>query len=617
MTKIITIVVVASLIFMGLSFYLAPNEGAKSKFTLQLAPHEKTMKPVNNHPGNYIIFEFWLDYEDGSFVGTHEITFGIANDTYFGPNADPTNWEFEFLLSTGGTYTLPEGTKLPFLIELKVIYQSIDAGEMVQFTLNALESAVGNEAEYEENYTYLTPLDCYGVEFEYLTVYSTGPFSPFWEPAECPDEIGYALSCIDPATYRIRIWNFGSMEDNVPITSWIMNFIEPPTTRSVQTTGVIDVSGNFIVTFSYPYPSGGTYNLGDDITLPPGESEEILVHIQAKGLMITGDYLLVIEIESEGSGNTYADALLAFYPPLNPIITNPKDGYYYRPGQIIHMSFTESTGAIIPEDNVVYYYDEGNGPIEIIDSDPTVPGVQWDTTGIPNVDCEYWTYSVDVWVEVTTEDCRHGGSDRITIFFCIENNPDPCLIIIDIRDGWNLVSIGVELDDLGGDYDAAAFAAEINAQAGEDIIKYVVRWNVTSGEYEEYIVTSGIGVNFPINEGEGYYIYSISPFEVEFFIVGDCPQDKTFDLLECWNLIGYRSTETVSVEVWAQMIEDHFGPQLLIQAIVRYDNVLKQYEAWYPGDGSSSTFMVKPGEAYWIFAATEILEVPFPNENIS
>ena len=47
--------------------------------------------------------------------------------------------------------------------------------------------------------------------------------------------------------------------------------------------------------------------------------------------------------------------------------------------------------------------------------------------------------------------------------------------------------------------------------------------------------------DFPIERGEGYYLYSLSPFVNEFTIVGDCPDCETFDLLECWNLVGYES----------------------------------------------------------------------------
>ena len=224
-------------------------------------------------------------------------------------------------------------------------------------------------------------------------------------------------------------------------------------------------------------------------------------------------------------------------------------------------------------------------------------------------------YLIKITVDSEGEDCDF--SDTLKLCVCDPtDNPDPCVIILHISQGWNLVSIGVELDDLGGDYTASAFASEINGQAGDDIIRYVVRWDGhghESGEYEEYVVESGIGVDFPIDEGEGYYLYSTSPFEVEFFIVGDCPEDKTFDLLECWNLIGYRSMTPTDVGVWAQLIEDNYDGAPLISAIVKYDKDQDpaEYVAWYPGDPDDK-FQVVPGEAYWIFSATQKEGAPYP-----
>jgi len=226
---------------------------------------------------------------------------------------------------------------------------------------------------------------------------------------------------------------------------------------------------------------------------------------------------------------------------------------------------------------------------------------------------------MDVWVVVTDEFGREGTSPSNTICFCIEANPEPCVPIINIGKGWNLVSIGVELDELGGTYTASTFAAEINEQAGEDIIKYVVRWDALglgSGLFEEYVVDSGIGTDFSINVGEGYYLFSISQFEVKFYIVGDCPEDETLDLIECWNLVGYKSLTKMDVGIWADMIDDYAG-EPIVQAIVKYDKGPDplpdddDYNAWYPGM-DDDWYQVKPGEAYWIFSATDITGVPYP-----
>lgn len=197
--------------------------------------------------------------------------------------------------------------------------------------------------------------------------------------------------------------------------------------------------------------------------------------------------------------------------------------------------------------------------------------------------------------------------------------PRPCIQVFPLSHGWNLFSIGVGLDPLGGDYTASVLAAEINGQAGTEIIKYVVAWQYDgplSGEYQEYVVHSGIGEDFPVNEGTGYYLYSTSPFDMEFTIVGDCPCAPTFDLVECWNLLGWRCMEPMAVSAFAAYMDDHIGAPA-IQAIVKFVKVKgpngyeETFIAWYPGE-SDDLFMMTPNEAYWVFSATHREDIPYP-----
>ena len=193
-------------------------------------------------------------------------------------------------------------------------------------------------------------------------------------------------------------------------------------------------------------------------------------------------------------------------------------------------------------------------------------------------------------------------------------HPGPCDLTIILTSGWNLISITVELDDLDGAYTASIFASEMNGQAGEEIIKYVVAFNSSTGLFEEYVVDSGIGNDFPMEYGRAYYVYSTSPFTTAFHVVGDCPVYESFDLVECWNLIGWLSMELVDVGTFAETI-DHFAGHGVTQAIVRYDdsygNEENRYIAWYPGM-EEDLFQMTPGEAYWIFSATELSEIPYP-----
>ena len=228
-------------------------------------------------------------------------------------------------------------------------------------------------------------------------------------------------------------------------------------------------------------------------------------------------------------------------------------------------------------------------------------------------DVPWGLYLIKIVVDADGDDCEFW--DTLKACVCdYQDNPDPCVLIIRINEGWNLISIGVGLDELGNDYTASELAASINDQAGEDIIKYVVMWEgsgLGAGKFTEYVVTSQVGIDFPIEKGEGYYVYSISPWDMEFVIVGDCPKDETFDLIECWNLVGYESMTPTPVGEWATLIEDFLGGQPFIQAIVKYDKDLDDYVAWYPGD-PDNLFMVVPGEAYWIFSAADKNWAPFP-----
>ena len=294
-----------------------------------------------------------------------------------------------------------------------------------------------------------------------------------------------------------------------------------------------------------------------------------------------------------------------FLPPV-PTLLSPPDGWYYNIGHKITMEHIEESG--VPIIDVHYFYDlhQGTGPVEILDSDPGTQGIQWDTHSLTKGDV------TEVWVELTDDRGLTCRSPVNTITFCQEENPEPCVIVMDLWQGWNLISIGVMLDELGENYTASELAAGINDQAGEDVITYIVRFNHTSGTFEEFVVSSGIGIDFPIGYGLACYVYSISPFEVEFSIVGDCPENETFDLVECWNLVGYRSKEIVHVGVWADMIDAHAeGP--CVQAIVRFDRTKgpPDHDPWYRGDPSDA-FQVRPGEAYWIFSATELEGVPYP-----
>jgi hypothetical protein len=298
-----------------------------------------------------------------------------------------------------------------------------------------------------------------------------------------------------------------------------------------------------------------------------------------------------------------------------PAILNPHPGWYYRPGHIIDLLFEDITGDDIIAFQWEYSFDgvewfliwEGEGSVET--------PVEWDTTSIPDPMCEEGPRMVYVRLTAYDEHCRWGIDEEI-IWFCKAENPHPCVQTITISEGWNLISFAVEMDSFDEDapegYTASILANEINSQAGDAIVKYIVRWDGVD-QFNEYVVDSAIGWDFPIVQGEGYYVFSVSPFDVDFVIVGDCAECEYFYLEVCWNLIGWNSWETMWVHEFVELINDAAGFEV-VQAVVRhvYDD---EYEAWYSGD-DDFLFKMKPDNAYWVFVSMPVGPIWFDDEGI-
>lgn len=178
----------------------------------------------------------------------------------------------------------------------------------------------------------------------------------------------------------------------------------------------------------------------------------------------------------------------------------------------------------------------------------------------------------------------------------------------------------------GGDYTTIQDAVDA-AEDGDTILVSVGTYlenvevdvivTITGDGMEDTIIDGdddGIGDDFPIEYGQAYYVYSISPFGTLFHIVGDCPVYDTFDLKECWNLIPWISMESIDVGIWAATVDSLAGYPF-IQAVVKYDDSYdmgeNQYITWYPGDPVNK-FQMVPGEAFWVFAASDLSNIAYP-----
>ncbi len=191
-----------------------------------------------------------------------------------------------------------------------------------------------------------------------------------------------------------------------------------------------------------------------------------------------------------------------------------------------------------------------------------------------------------------------------------KSNPNPCEQRLQINQGWNLISFFVEVDEFGDGYDASILAAEINEQAGKNIIMYVVTWDRSSSVFLEFVVASGVGKNFKIDTLEGVYLFSNSISEMEFTIVGDCNNGGALLLSKCWNLVGWNSPNSIGVEQFYDILIEEAGSHI-IQAIVNYDgsSLQKEYHQWCPGD--DPLFTMEPGHGYWVFSSANCLITDF------
>ena len=368
---------------------------------------------------------------------------------------------------------------------------------------------------------------------------------------------------------------------------------------------------NMVWTQQYMYL--GPFTLDDDRF--PDEIAQDCDHII--------EYWAVDALDNEEEHRTIRFAVSNLAP--DPFVTYPIAGYYFRPGYIMDLEFE-----LVPhpgeEIDTYQFWISINGaePIEV--DDP------WDTTNIPDPLCYLDETTVLVRVEVTNTHCRSGWSEWVEIYFCKRDNPKPCSQDIMIGDGWNLISIAVDLDSLleGGQpadgtdvtstftYSASNLAAEINSQAFFDIVKYVVWYEKDTNQFHEYVVDNDVGYDFPIVRGEGYYVYAITfGDEIPFIIVGDCAQCQTVDLEVCWNLVGWNSMTSLDVWDFAERINELAAIQYqdedidVVQAIVKH-NGGDSYTAWYPWD--TDTWDMEVDHAYWIFVSLPVSGVYFDNQ---
>ncbi|MCK4613359.1 MAG: hypothetical protein KAU14_01040 [Thermoplasmata archaeon] len=308
--KTLAVAAIATLVFMALSFMLAPNEGAYSAFVLKLKGEEDEdrIKGVGAAPGSHVTYEMQLYNAGPDDGGTHEISLEVANAAYSDGSME-SHWTFEFIDANDFDGKIANYIVGPNIrtVRLMVTFQGNTGGEIVTFTIIGKESAVGDRTP-DDNYTHLSPKDGVASEIEYLTVYSTANYVPWWEPYTPTDREEYPLPEKD--TYTITIRNLGASKDDLSISHWEV-------WQDVNGDGKINedvdvLNENFNVTFTTL--EGAPFPLNEEISLDPGNGEELLAKVTPRldnELVPVGHYMIKLTVYSKGGGSAHEDFLKA------------------------------------------------------------------------------------------------------------------------------------------------------------------------------------------------------------------------------------------------------------------------------------------------------------------
>jgi hypothetical protein len=163
-------------------------------------------------------------------------------------------------------------------------------------------------------------------------------------------------------------------------------------------------------------------------------------------------------------------------------------------------------------------------------------------------------------------------------------SPDPQMSFV-LRSGWNLWSCPMKVTGLT--------ASSLLTAIGPNGLM-VVKLNKTSGKYEGYVVNDLLKFNFPIVQGQGYYIWSYAASS--FTLKGLLTASSSVDLKEGWNIVGYSQLKPMMA---SEVLKKISGTSALM--IVTLDSHTGKYKGYVTGDPAKFDFLVTPGKAYYIW----------------
>jgi hypothetical protein len=151
-----------------------------------------------------------------------------------------------------------------------------------------------------------------------------------------------------------------------------------------------------------------------------------------------------------------------------------------------------------------------------------------------------------------------------------------------LKTGWNLISLPVSPAD-----------SSINSLLSSITGKYdaIYSYDTSLNQYQSYIPGESSNSLSTLEPGRGYWIYLNQDAQIS---LRGSLLTTSVSLKSGWNLAGFNSTQSSSVDVALKSLEGKFS------AVYGFDG--KSYMSYIPGD-ENGLKTLEPGKGYWIYAS--------------
>lgn len=176
-------------------------------------------------------------------------------------------------------------------------------------------------------------------------------------------------------------------------------------------------------------------------------------------------------------------------------------------------------------------------------------------------------------------------------------------LTVDLEEGWNMFSLPLIPDD-----------SSIEVVLADVMENVEIVWGYKNGEWSNYLPAfPEFSTLTELVDGEGYWVKMIADDTVTVSGVelpGPGILPPVYEVDEGWNLIGFKSVDTMSISGYLTTI-----PEAVRDASVSYgwDSSAQAYKMVFLGRALDLEF--SPGEAYWLYL-TEDANIAPPTEEI-